>query len=364
MDDKSFQPEWMSAPGATINDILKAKKLSVERFGELMAYSHRRVSRLLCGQEAITIEVAKHLESKIGGSAKFWMSREQQYRDDVGHLQSEGDATAASVWLSELPVRDMIKLGWLACDPSAESKVASCLKFFGVSNVKMWRERYRDVLSAVSFRTSPTFESQPGAVLAWLRYGQIRSMLIECKDWDRAKFKNSLPSIRRLTRAKEPSSFIHELRRICADCGVALVIARAPNGCRASGATRFIAPNKAMILLSFRYLSDDHFWFTFFHEAGHLVLHNDKALFLEDGSDVTIKEENEANHFAENILVPQEARSELSRMPLTKQNIMRAAVRLGIARGVVVGQLQHMKRINPSQFNYLKRRYNWDQIEL
>ena len=114
MDDKSFQPEWMSAPGATINDILKAKKLSVERFGELMAYSHRRVSRLLCGQEAITIEVAKHLESKIGGSAKFWMSREQQYRDDVGHLQSEGDATAASVWLSELPVRDMIKLGWLA----------------------------------------------------------------------------------------------------------------------------------------------------------------------------------------------------------------------------------------------------------
>ena len=117
-----------------------------------------------------------------------------------------------------------------------------------------------------------------------------------------------------------------------------------------------------MILLSFRYLSDDQFWFTFFHEAGHLLLHNNKALFLEDGSDVTRDEENEANVFAENILVPPAMRSELATMPLTKQDIMRAAVRLGVARGIVVGQLQHMKRIKPSQFNYLKRRYNWNQI--
>jgi HTH-type transcriptional regulator/antitoxin HigA len=362
MNEKSFQPEWMSAPGGTIADILTQQKLTVDEFAELMHYSQERVGKLLSGREAITTEVAKLLESKIGGSARFWMSREEQYRDDVGRLQSEGNGIAANVWLSELPVNDMIKLGWLTREASAESKVAACLQFFGVPNVSVWREKYRDVLSVVLFRTSPTFESQPGAVLAWLRYGEIKSMQVECKPWNAKRFASELLKIRKLTRAKDPDSFVSELRRICADCGVALVIARTPSGCRASGATRFISSKKAMILLSFRYLSDDQFWFTFFHEAGHLLLHNDKAIFIEDGSDVTLDEENEANNFAENLLVPHETRSELQKMPLTKHDIIRTAVKIGISRGIVVGQLQHMKRIRPSQFNWMKRRYNWNQI--
>jgi HTH-type transcriptional regulator / antitoxin HigA len=113
-----------------------------------------------------------------------------------------------------------------------------------------------------------------------------------------------LITMRRLTRKKEPSIFVPELRKLCAENGVALVIARGPAGCRASGATRFLSDKKAMILLSFRYLADDQFWFTFFHEAGHLLMHSHKAVFLEDGSDVSLKEEHEANLFAQNILIP------------------------------------------------------------
>src|SRR5258708_16648987 len=108
-----------------------------------------------------------------------------------------------------------------------------------------------------------------------------------------------------------------------------------------------------MIFLSPRYLSDDQFWFSFFHEAGHLLLHSHKALFLEDGSEVTSHEENEANSFAEDILMPRELRTELLKMPMTRNNIMRLAVKAGISRGIVVCQLQHMKLIKPSQINLL-----------
>ena len=119
-----------------------------------------------------------------------------------------------------------------------------------------------------------------------------------------------------------------------------------------------------MIFLSFRYLSDDQFWFTFFHEAGHLILHSKKALFLEDGSDVTSEEETQANHFSEEILIPRQARAELNTIALTKRDIMKFGVKVGISRGIVVGQLQHMKRLKADQLNWMKLRYKWEDIDV
>ena len=98
---------------------------------------------------------------------------------------------------------------------------------------------------------------------------------------DQSGFEADLPTIRRLTREKDPGQFIPRLKEACAARGVAVAIVRGPNGWRASGAARFLSPTKALIQLSFRYLSDDQFWFTFFHEAGHLLLHGKDLLFLE-----------------------------------------------------------------------------------
>ncbi|VAW51008.1 Antitoxin HigA / unknown domain [hydrothermal vent metagenome] len=66
-----------------------------------------------------------------------------------------------------------------------------------------------------------------------------------------------------------------------------------------SGATRWISANKVVIQISLRYKTDDHLWFIFFHEAGHILLHGKKELFLEGTNGLDEKKENEANVFAE-----------------------------------------------------------------
>jgi len=362
MSDANFEPDWMSAPGATLADLLARQRISIEKFAELMGYSVERADKLINGRAAITRKVAESLASKIGGSARFWMSREEQYRGDIARLQASGSLAAARAWLRELPVQDMVKFGWIHSDGSIEGKIESCLQFFGVKNVLAWRENYSGALSAVAFRTSLSLESEPGSVVAWLRHAHLRAASIECKSWNLELLRERLSRIRELTRHKDANIFVPQLRRICAECGVAFVVARAPSGCRASGATQFIAPNKAMILLSFRYLSDDQFWFTFFHEAGHLLLHSRNALFLEDGSDVTSEEEQEANRLSQEVLIPPHARHELSKIALNKRDIMRLGVKIGISRGIVVGQLQHMKRLRGDQFNWMKLRYKWESI--
>src|SRR5690606_20384644 len=154
--------------------------------------------------------------------------------------------------------------------PKVSNVLQTCLDFFGVDSIKAWQEKYSSISAQYSFRTSTTFNSDAASLAAWLRMGELRGESQQCSKWDRDSFIKALEEIKPLTSKKEPKDFYPTLIEICAACGVSVVILRALSGCKASGATKFLKKDKALLLLSFRHLSDDQFWFTFFHEAGHL----------------------------------------------------------------------------------------------
>lgn len=353
---EAFRPDWVSAPGDTIADILAERDISVVAFARRVGLSLEDTEDLLQGRATISIAVARQLEQVLGASVEFWVSRDFQYRDDIANLRA-----ADQEWLAELPLGDMIKFGWLRPVPHPAEEMRACLRFFGLPSVRAWHDAYARVAEMVIFRTSPSFDSRPAAVAAWLRRGEIEAEAIDCSPWNATRFQETLPHIRSLTRRKTPPRFMPELQESCAECGVAVVIVPAPIGCRASGATRFLSPEKALLQLSFRYLTDDHFWFTFFHEAGHLLLHGRKQLFLEGVDTPASAEEDEANEFAANCLVPPESQSALLNLPLNARKVIRFAVRLGVSPGIIVGQLQHHGKIGHNQLNRLKRRYKWEQ---
>lgn len=350
-----FRPDWASAPGDTIADILAERDLSLADFAQRIGQTPEHATDLLQGRATITIRIARLLEQVLGASVEFWMSRDFQYREDIARLH-----VADQEWLTELPIGDMIRFGWLRPVPHPSEEVAACLRFFSVPSISAWREAYANLLDMVAFRTSRSFDSRPAAVAAWLRQGEIESAAVQCSPWNPRRFRESLLTIRRLTREKDPNRFIPELQNLCAAAGVAVAAVRAPNGCRAFGATRFLSPNKALLLLSFRFLSDDQFWFTFFHEAGHILLHGDRGLILEGLDTASTADEQEANDFAGRTLVSPEFQQALLSLPAEGRQVIRFARRIGISPGLVVGQLQHYGRISHRQLNNLKRRFKWE----
>ena len=349
-----FQPNWTSAPGDTILDILEERGLSQNDFALNMGQTLESARDLLNGRAAITIAVARRLASALGASVEFWMSRDYQYRQDIRRLNKTHED-----WLAQLPIGDMIKFGWLTPVPHPSEELDACLRFFGVSSVPAWNEKYSTWREQAVFRTSPSFDSRPAAVVAWLRQGEIEAERINCTDWNPSKFRDSLNDIRTLTREKDPQRFVPLLQTICAESGVAVSVVRAPNGCHASGAALFTSERKALMMLSFRYLTDDHFWFTFFHEAGHLLLHSDRRIFLELSESQESVEEYEANEFSSSILIPSAYRNEVQSSARKTRDVMRLARKMGISPGIVVGQMQHLGHIEYSQLNSLKRRYRW-----
>ena len=335
---------------------MKAKNIPLSLFAEKMESSVDTVRKLLHGYITINMDVAQKLEQVLGSSAQFWIKRENQYRESINRLKS----TEEHKWIGELPISDLIKFGWIN---KTDNIINECLSFFNVPDVWTWRKKYSEVAAYAAFRKSAAINSNPAAISAWLRQAEIKADSVICDNWNSQLFQDKLSFLRKLMNKKDPRIFIPELRKLCAECGIALIVLRTPSGCPASGAAKLLNPNKAMIVVSFRFLSDDHFWFTFFHEAAHLILHSDNSVFIDTEDDKETKEETEANKFAEEVLIPKQFQSRLKAMNPNQYEIKRLSKDANIPLGIIVGQLQYLNRLDRKYLNGFKRKYDLADIE-
>ncbi|MGX4729637.1 ImmA/IrrE family metallo-endopeptidase [Pseudomonas corrugata] len=361
MNNSMFQPTWVSPPGETILDILSDREISPECLARSIDYDLNSMEALFNGSHEISEKLAHKLAEAIGPDADFWLAREQQYREDVSRIYRKTSKTEDS-WLADLPIKSMQAFGWISNSDSKSKKLIDCLDYFGISDVSAWKDVCAEFTKETHFRTSQTFDQEVGATAAWVKFGENRASKISCESWSKNKLLNSLEAIRALTKISEPALFIPKLQIILNDSGVALVISKTPEGCPASGMAKFVSEDKALIMLSFRYLSDDHFWFSLFHEIGHLVLHGRKSTFVEGEGFECTEEEKEANEFAALTLIPRAYRANMKDHAADYKSILKFSKSIGIAPGIVVGQMQHDRILKLGHMNKLKVRYSWSSI--
>lgn len=351
MRPNQYQPNVVSPPGETLGETLDVMGLSQSQLAQHMGRPIKTINEIVLGKVAITPETALQLERALGIPAEFWNAREAAYRDSIARQQEAERLEADGAWLEDLPVKEMVKRGWIerTADRVEEQRVV--LSFFGLASPA----RFSAVWSASSqFRKSQAFSSKPGALEAWLRKGEIEARRIPVEPYDEKAFENQLLEIRSRTRLT-PEQGLREAQAMCARTGVALVVIPELKGTRASGATRWLAPDRAMIQLSLRYRSDDQIWFSFFHEAAHILRHGKRALIIERIGNNDVREQ-EANSFAQDFLIPPTALSRfLAAGDLTRHAIASFANGQGIASGIVVGRLQHDGHLGHGVHNDLKQ---------
>jgi len=81
-----YKPQIVSAPGATIADLLEEKNITQGEFAYIMELPLDKIENLINGKEDITNEIANKLEDTLGVSFTFWMNRERRYREYINSL--------------------------------------------------------------------------------------------------------------------------------------------------------------------------------------------------------------------------------------------------------------------------------------
>lgn len=349
--DLTYQPDYAVAPAGTLRDTLGALGLSQSDLAARTGLSLKHINQIAQGLAPISPETAILFEKVTSVPAKMWTLLEATYREALARA-ADREALASQVdWLHQVPVAELVKRGFIDPQADAPRRVEQLCKFFGVADRSRWEQVWLAPLA--SFRQSPSFASDAGAVATWLRLGELEAATVDCAPFDARRFKVALATVRTLTAA-EPEETADAVIEECASAGVAVVFVPEIGKTRASGAARWITPTKALIQLSLRYGSDDHLWFSFFHEAGHLLLHSKKQTYITAGQN-TDRMEEEANRFAATHLIPKKHESELARLE-TDDDVLKFAERLGIAPGIVVGRLQKQELWSWKQGNHLKRR--------
>ncbi|MFH1010857.1 MAG: HigA family addiction module antitoxin [bacterium] len=359
MDERNINqyiPDSVSPPGDTLLETIEAMDMSQAQLAERTGRPQKTISEIINAKTRITSETALQLERVLGVPAHFWMNRERLYQEALARQEERERLKKDLAWLKKIPVRAMVKKGWIRSCEDKVNQLREVLNFFGVAAPEQWDKIWNS--QAAAYRQSQAFRSNPTAVAAWMRRGELEAQAIECKPYEASKFEEALKQIRALT-SERAESFQPEVVELCAKAGVAVVFVPELPKTRLYGATRWLSSNKALMQLSLRRKYNDEFWFTFFHESFHLLSHGKRGVFIEaEGPEDPT--EKEADDFAANCLIPKKIWEYfVSRGNYGRNAVCKFAAQINVAPGIVVGRLQHEKLIPFNQLNKLKVRFEW-----
>jgi len=355
--DNQFAPDYASPPGSTLLEAIEARGMTQAELAERAGRSKKHINEIIKGKQPITPEMALQLERVLGVSAGFWNNRQRDYDEALARIAERKRLTGSVGWNREFPYREMVKSGWVKDTNDKVGRLTSLLGFFGVAGIDEWEARWSSL--GVSFRKSPAFQSNRYAVAAWLRAGETMAQQAATSPYDSGGFRSALASVRTLT-ASDPSAVVPRMTSLCANAGVALAFVPELTGAHVYGATQWLTPDKALIQLSLRGKTDDHLWFAFFHEAGHILKHGKKDRFIEATGDLKTSDacEKEADRFACDFLIPPRGyETFVNRGAFDEAAILAFARKVRVAPGIVVGRLQHDKKVAHSRHQLLKRRF-------
>jgi HTH-type transcriptional regulator/antitoxin HigA len=359
-----FTPDWVSPPGDTILDLLEERDWTQAQLSERLGYTTKHISQLINGKAPIHEETALKLERVLGSTAGFWLNREAQYRAQLAKMEEQERLETWTPWLDELPVKDIMQQGVIPKRridvKNRPGIVRELLHFFGVASPDDWRTFY--VGMECAFRRTREAQSDVGAIAVWIRQGEILAERLDCPKYNKWKFEKAVRQIRTLTEL-EPQEFRPAMEKLCWEAGVVFVLVPSIPRAHVSGMARWLNPHKAMIQLSLYGKQNDRFWFTFFHEAAHILLHDKKDIFLDEwdgGVKLPSQQEEEADLWAREFLIPPQYEAELPKLK-SKDAVVEFAKGVGIHPGIVVGRLQHEQLIEPDWMNGLKVSYRFIQ---
>lgn len=338
-------------PGATIKEQLDDRGMSQKEFASRMGMSEKHISRLLSGSVQLTPSVAYKLEMVLGLPAKFWCNLESIYRQKLAKVEDENALEADKELAKRFPYKEMAKNGWIPDTQDAEERVIYLRKFFEV--VQLGKLSNNRLLPKIACRRLSITEKSDFALIAWAQQAKIVAREISVGPIDLKELGKQLPAIRAMT-GKDPSIFCPELIRLLSDCGIALVFLPHIPGSFLHGAT-FYDKNKIVVGLTVRGKDADKFWFSLFHEIGHILLGH-----LNQEAEIDHDAECASDQFARDTLIDPKAFYAFAngnRGKFTEGTIRTFSEAVHIDPGIVVGRLQKEGYLKFDRFNSLKTKY-------
>jgi HTH-type transcriptional regulator/antitoxin HigA len=353
-------PGWATHPGEHLAEYIETNGWSQAEFARLADLTPKHLNTILKGTNPVTPETAIKLERVLGLGAQVWTNLQNSWDLHQARKRAKEAVPDTEEWLRHFPVREL-KARKVLPDTKDVGELADALMhFLKIGARSAFAARVTTL--AVHHRQSKRVESSPHHIFAWLMLGEHAARSTDLPSYDKEVFLAAVSEIRSLT-IEPPEIFEPRMIELCRKAGVALVFEKPISKTCLFGSARWLDPDRAIIQMSLRMKSNDHFWWTFFHEAAHLVLHRGRN-FADDQGAESDGVEQEADAWAEEVLVGrQRFAAFVASYPRAEAEIRAFAEECGIHPGIVVGMLQHRGVLPWTHLNKIKVTFEWASRE-
>lgn len=351
--------DFIIHPGETIKEVLEEKQMNQEELAIRTGFSPKHISEVVNGKKGISPSFAKSLEYVFGMPASFWINLQGIYDKEILEYkeQEEIDENEVNIVKS---LKAVIKYAEnLEIMTKTKDVISQIIELRNICNVNNLTYINNLATTQVAFRKSQTIETNIYVLYVWLR---ICELIAEKNDvesiYNEEKLKNNIDKIKKCMFL-EINEAIKELKIIFAECGIIFQVVKNFAGAPVQGFIKKSA-NKIILSMTIRGAFSDIFWFTLFHEIGHLlngdIINSNFIDFTNSKSDI----EDKADEFASRTLIDEEVFNEfINKQNLTETTIINFAKEQGVQPFIVAGRIQKQKN-NFRIFSNLRTRYKWE----
>jgi len=293
--------EFIIHPGETLKEALENKGMTQRELALRTGVKEPHISGIVNCRKPISASLAKKLEYALGIDASFWIALQANHDKELVDFEEFNQISSQEIGIAHT-LGEIVKyakaLDLLECPAQDSALVIELRRLLNVSNLAHIVE-----LSQVgAYRLATSANVDPVILFAWLRICDLitKTQIIDSV-LDTVTLRQKLPLLRSL--AFEDGDTIRlKLKEYLAECGVRFAIVKHFTGAPVHGVITRRFDGTLNLVMTVRGKSADIFWFTLFHEIGH-ILNGDVAERLVDYEAVTNEAERRANEFATNVLI-------------------------------------------------------------
>lgn len=352
-------------PGYYVKELIDDQGITQEELAKRLQTTPKTVSDLVNGRINLTDEMVLRLSIVFGTSTSLWLNLNKKFIERKLVIEEQKQLDRECELARLLDYKFWVNLGVVKKTRISAEKVKELQRYLKVSSLSVLQQR--DFL--VQYRTSVSEVNDTNVINAnaWVQTAINMGSSSNTDVFSKKKLKAALPEIRSMT-VQKPDDFMPRMKKLLADCGVALVILPNLKNCGINGAVKWMGKDKVLLALNDRRKFADIFWFALFHELGHVFQQRLTMLIVSDeNKDELMKDERlqkleeEADVFSCNALIPEKEYRlflEQTGKKFTSDAVISFAEKINILPGIVIGRLQHDRYLDQrSALNSLKRKY-------
>jgi len=354
--------EFIIHPGETLKEMLEARGMTQRELAIRTDVKEPHISGIVNCQKPISVSFAKKLEYGLGVDASFWINLQANYEKELADFEEINQISS-----QELEILHKLKsltgyaqdIHLFKSDAQGSMLVIEWRKVLNVSSLV----RIPEISQAGAYRLAVADNVDPYVLFAWLRMCDLITKRQQAnQNLNIERLRSKLHLIRRLTF--EDVNTIHlRLKEHFAECGIKFAVIKHFTGAPVQGVIKRNHDGTLNLIMTVRRKFADVFWFTLFHEIGHII-NGDIKDRLVDYEFMQNEAEDRADEFAANTLInPEQYRHLVETGDFSLLRIREFCSELKIPTYILIGRLQRDKHLDYHHYAHEKIKYELDKIE-